>query len=142
MNGVYLHGLKLSVHSWELPSWPRPVLWSATSGALKLAIGSVYPDARVEIAFDAVAEGPVLNPMTGDLSYRGAKLECDIRGGSEHERHVYQHIVANVTEGLFRRTLQLFIERDALNRFRQHQRGYKTYDLNEEPNRLTMPILT
>lgn len=137
-----LRALRLSVHSWELPSWPASVLRPATSGALKLVIAAVYPECRVEVDFDSVPDSPVLNPYTGRPSWKGAKVEFDVTGGTFEERHLYQHIVANVLEGLMRRTLQLFIERDAINRFQQRESGYKHYEREDEPDILSFPILT
>jgi len=142
MAGMKLYAVKLTLHSWELPSWPLEHLRASTAGALRMAIGHFYPEARVEIAYNAGPDGRVLEQHTGRESSKGAKLELDIRGGTEHERHMNQHLIANTIEGIMRRTLQIFIEHDAVNRFHQMQAGYKTYSDVDEPKVPSGKILT
>jgi hypothetical protein len=142
MAGVHVHAIKLTLHSWELPSWPREHLRSATAGALRAALAYYYPEARAEIAFNAGPDETVLEQHTGRETAKGAKLELDIRGGTEHERHMNQHLAANTVEGIMRKTLQIFIEHDAVSRFRQMQAGYKTFSDVDEPAAPKGRILT
>jgi hypothetical protein len=140
---MHLHGIKLTLHSWELPSWPREHLRQSTAGALRVALLHFYPELRIcEIAFNAAPDETVLEQHTGKPSPKGAKLELDIRGGTEHERHMGQHLVANTVEGIMRRTLQIFIEQDAVNRFHQMRAGYKRYSDVDEPGAPKGKILT
>lgn len=142
MGVLTVRRIKLTLHSWELPSWPREHLRSATAGALRMAFGEIYPEAMVEILYNAGPDETVLDPSTARPTARGAKLELDIRGGTEHERHMAQHAVANTLEGAMRRTLQMFIEHDAVSRFRQMQAAYKQYSDVDEPAAPAGRILT
>lgn len=147
----YIHSIKATLHSWELPSWPQEALRSATAAALRYAWLQVLPDqfpwteghpVRIEIAYNAGPDGEILDPLTGRSNSRGMKLETEIRGDTEHARHVAQHWVANVLEGSMRRVLQTFIEHDAIQRFRQMDAAYKTRKGVDEPGPATMPINT
>lgn len=147
----YIHSIKATLHSWELPSWPVEALRSATAAALRYAWLQVLPEqfpwteghpVRIEIAYNAAPDETVIDPMTGRSSCRGMKLEMEIRGGTEHEKHVAQHWVANVLEGSMARTLQMFIEHDAIQRYRQMGSAYKTRRGVDEPGPATMPINT
>ena len=108
-----------------------------------MALMHFYPECKIiEIAFNAGPDETVVEQHTGKDSPKGAKLELDIRGGTEHERHMNQHLVANTVEGIMRRTLQLFIEHDAVSRFHQMQAGYKRYSDVDEPGTPKGKILT
>lgn len=107
-----------------------------------MALGHFYPEARVEIAYNAGPDEEIVEQHTGRESSKGAKLELDIRGGTEHERHMNQHLVANTVEGIMRKTLQIFIEHDAVNRFHQMKAGYKHYSREDEPAAPSGRILT
>ena len=128
-----VRGIKLTIHSWELPSWTKEHLRAATAGALRMAFSEYFPEARVEIAYNADGDEPVLDPLTGKRTAKGAKVEFDVRGGTEIERHMLQHVAANTLEGVMRRVLQMFIEHDAVNRFRQMHAEYKRRDEIDEP---------
>jgi len=137
-----LHAVKLTLHSWELPSWPREHLRASTAGALRIALNHYYPETKVEIAYDAAPDETVVDQYEGKESRKGAKLECDVRGGmGERERHMFQHQCANTIEGIMRRTLQIFIEHDAVNRYHKMKAAYQTYD-DREPGPAKGRILT
>lgn len=135
MSAPHVHAIKLTLHSWELPSWPLEHLRASTAGAMRMAFLDFYPDAKIEIAYNAAPSSDVLNPLTGTATVRGAQLDVDVRGGTEHERHMMQHRVANTLEGAMRRVLQMFIEHDAVSRYRQLKAAYKTYNDVDEPLR-------
>lgn len=139
---LWVRRVRLTLHSWQLPSWPQEHLRRATAGALRYAIGTLYPDTMVEIAYNAGPKEPVLDPQTGRPSSKGAELEFDIRGGTYDERHRAQHVHATLLEGIMRQVLQMFIEHDARNRFQQAKAGYRRYNDTDEPEPHSSRILT
>lgn len=143
-----LRRLKVSLHCWELPSIPSNDLHPATAQMLTTMLHEIWPylETRIEVDFDNASQDTVysargisqlVNPdnLTWNMKAqpRGAKIECDIRGGSDRSRHVYQHIVANVVEAVMRRVMGRFILADAQNRLAQKERAYRTYNIVDEP---------